>query len=306
MKIAVVGTGAMGSVYAALLGDAGNDVWAIDVWQEHIDAINQNGLRLEGASGDRTVKIKATTDHNTVGACDLVVVATKAGEVESAATSVPALLHDDSVVLTIQNGLGSADRLAASISAERLLIGVAGGFGASLSGPGHAHHNGMELIRLGEMIGGMSARLKAIETLWRDAGFNVKAYEDINQLVWEKFICNVTFSGTCTVFNRTISQVMNDPLAWRIALQCGFEAHQAGVAKGVYFSFEDAEAYITKFGQGLPNARPSMLLDHLAGRRSEIDVINGAVPAVAEAMGTTAPYNEVITALVKAREEEFS
>ena len=127
MKIAVVGTGAMGSVDAALLGDAGNDVWAIDVWQEHIDAINQNGLRVEGASGDRTVKIKATTDHNTVGACDLVVVATKAGEVESAATSVPALLHDDSVVLTIQNGLGSADRLAASISAERLLIGVAGG-----------------------------------------------------------------------------------------------------------------------------------------------------------------------------------
>ena len=99
---------------------------------------------------------------------------------------------------------------------------------------------------------------------------------------------------------------MNDPLAWRIALQCGLEAYQAGVAKGVYFSFEDAEAYITKFGQGLPNARPSMLLDHLAGRRSEIDVINGAVPAVAQAMGTASPYNEVITALVKAREEEFS
>ncbi|GIT24891.1 MAG: hypothetical protein CM1200mP41_09350 [Gammaproteobacteria bacterium] len=72
--------------------------------------------------------------------------------------SLPALLHDDSVVLTIQNGLGSADRLAASISAERLLIGVAGGFGASLSGPGHAHHNGMELIRLGEMIWGERAR----------------------------------------------------------------------------------------------------------------------------------------------------
>jgi 2-dehydropantoate 2-reductase len=156
------------------------------------------------------------------------------------------------------------------------------------------------------MTGGMSQRLERIETLWRNAGFNVKAYEDINQLVWEKFICNVTFSGTCTVFNRTISQVMSDPLAWRIALQCGLEAHRAGVAKGVYFSFDDVEAYITKFGQGLPNARPSMLLDHLAKRRSEIDVINGAVPAVAEAMGTASPYNEVITALVKAREEEFS
>ena len=306
MKIAVVGTGAMGSVYAALLADAGNEVWAIDLWQDHVDAINRMGLRLEGASGDRTVKIDATSDSSDVGHCQLVIVATKAGQIGSAAEQLPQLLNEDSVVLTIQNGLGSADRLAATISPERLLIGVAGGFGASLRGPGHAHHNGMELIRLGEMVGGMSERLQRIERLWRDAGFNVKAYEDINQLVWEKFICNVTFSGTCTVFHRKVSEVMNDPLTWRIAIACGLEAYQAGVARGVYFSFDDAEAYITKFGQGLPDARPSMLLDHLAKRRSEIDVINGAVPTVAAEVGTQAPYNEVVTALVKAREAEFS
>ena len=235
MKIAVIGAGAMGSVYAGLLVEAGNEVWVVDLWREHLDVIREHGLRIEGASGDRTVRgLNVSDSPDAAGICDLVIIATKASGVGDAAASIAPIVGEASLVLTIQNGLGSADRLAATISPERLLIGVAGGFGASLRGPGHAHHNGMELIRLGEMVGGMSERLQRIERLWRDAGFNVKAYEDINQLVWEKFICNVTFSGTCTVFHRKVAEVMNDPLTWRIAIACGLEAYQAGVARGVY------------------------------------------------------------------------
>src|SRR5687768_17930244 len=77
MKIAVVGAGAMGSVYAGILGDAGNEVWALDVWTEHVEAINRDGLTIEGASGRRTVRINATSDAADIGLCDLVVIATK-------------------------------------------------------------------------------------------------------------------------------------------------------------------------------------------------------------------------------------
>ena len=84
MKIAIVGAGAMGSVYAALMADAGNEVWAVDAWAEHIAAIKAGGLRVEGASGDRTVRINATTDPAAPGPCDLVVIATKAMHVEAA------------------------------------------------------------------------------------------------------------------------------------------------------------------------------------------------------------------------------
>ena len=87
MKIGIIGCGAMGSVYAALLADAGNEVWAIDTWAEHVDAINRAGLRLEGASGDRTVRLNATTSAADAGECDLVIVATKADGVASAARS---------------------------------------------------------------------------------------------------------------------------------------------------------------------------------------------------------------------------
>lgn len=306
MKIAVIGTGAMGSIYAGLLADAGNEVWAIDIWEAHLNAIRASGLRIEGASGDRVVKnLNVATDPAAVGPCDLYIIATKASGVGSAAQSISSQLQEDSLVLTIQNGLGAGERICQYLPSRNVMLGVAGGFGASIVGPGHAHHNGMELIRVGEMEGGLTERVEQIAQLWREAGFNVKAFEDINQLIWEKFICNVTFSAPCTVFNRTVGEIMADPHSWQIALECGLEAYRAGCAKRVNFSFDDAATYITEFGQMIPGAKPSMLQDHLSRRPSEIDAINGMVPVVAADVGSTAPYNEVVTAIVKSREAEF-
>ena len=306
MKIAVIGTGAMGSVYAGLLVEAGNEVWVVDLWREHLDVIRAHGLRIEGASGDRTVHgLNVSDSPDAAGICDLVIIATKASGVGDAAESIAPILGQGSVVLTIQNGLGAGERIAQHLPTDNVLLGVAGGFGASVKAPGHVHHNGMELIRLGEMHGGISDRLNSIAALWQQAGFKVKAFADINQLIWEKFICNVTFSAPCTVFGRTLSEVMNDPYSWKIALGCALEAYEAGRAKQVALSFTDPEQYVRDFGSKMPDARPSMLLDHLDRRPSEIDAINGMVPVVAAEVGTRAPYNEVVTAIVKSRETEF-
>ena len=177
MKIAIMGCGAMGSVYAGLLGDAGHEVWAIDSWQQHVDAMRSNGLRLEGISGDRTVKVHAATDPAEAGPCELVIVATKAMDVERAATAASPLIGKDTVVLSIQNGLGGPDTAARIIGKERVMVGVVGGFGASMRGPGHAHHNGMELVRLGEFDGPVTKRLEAVAEVWRSGGFKVKCFE---------------------------------------------------------------------------------------------------------------------------------
>ncbi len=305
MKIAVVGVGAMGSVYAGLLAEAGNEVWAVDVWEEHVEAIRSEGLRVEGASGDRRIAMQATTRPADVGPCDLVIVATKASGVEPAAKALGPMLGPETPILTIQNGLGAGERIGAHVEAERVMIGVAGGFAASIKGPGHAHHHGMELVRLGEQSGAITPRLEKVAQTWSDAGFKVKTYDDIDQLVWEKFIVNVTFNGPCTAFLRSAKEVMQDPVTWPIAIGCGVEAYRAGRAKGIQFSYDDPEDYIRRFSGRVPDARPSMLQDHEARRPSEIDAINGMVPVVAREVGLEAPYNEVITAVVKAREATF-
>jgi 2-dehydropantoate 2-reductase len=301
MKIAIVGVGAMGSVYAGILGDAGNEVWAVDVWAEHLEAMRTRGLVVEGASGRRTVRIEATSDPAEVGVCDLVVIATKAMDVEAAAGAAKPLLGPDTVVLPIQNGLGSADRIAGVLGEERVAIGVAGGFGASMVAPGHVHHNGWELVRLGERRGPATARIRNVAKTWAEAGFRVQVYDDVDRLVWEKLVCNVCFSATCTILERPIGGVLDDAAAWHVASSCAQEAYEVARARGVRVAFDDPVAYARAFGEKIRDARPSMLLDVLAGRPCEIDVINGAIPPAARELGLAAPVNETVTALVKAK-----
>jgi 2-dehydropantoate 2-reductase len=296
----------MGSVYAGLLASAGHEVWAIDRWREHVEAMRKNGLRLEGKSGDRTVKVNATTDPREAGACDLVIIATKAMHVAEAASSIKdSLLKKDTPVLSIQNGLGGPETAASVLGKDKVMVGVVGGFGASMKGPGHAHHNGMELVRLGEFGGPITERLKKVEKVWESAGFRVKVFDDIDQLVWEKLICNCAYSGPCAIAERTVGEVMHDPDLSRVSAACATEAFLVSQKLKIKLEFEDPVVYVRNFGSKIPNARPSVLLDLMAKRKSEIDVINGSIPRVGKELGMAAPVNEAITALVRAKERSL-
>ena len=305
MKIAIIGVGAMGSVYAGLLAGAGHEVWAVDVWKEHVTAMREKGLRVEGASGDRTVKLNATANPSDVKDADLVIIATKADGVAAAAKAALAMAKAEAPILTIQNGLGSADVAADVVGSKRIMIGVVGGFGASMKGPGHAHHNGWEFVRLGEMDGGLTPRLETVKRTWETGGFKVLTFDDIHKMVWEKLICNCTYSGTCALTNLRVGEVQANPSAWSVAAACASEAYHVALAKGVALDFNDPVRYVREFGQKIPNARPSMLLDHLAGRKAEIDNINGAVPREGAKVGIATPVNSVVVALLKAKEASF-
>ena len=266
MKIAVVGAGAMGSVYAGLLASAGHEVWAIDRREDLVEAIRANGLRVEGASGDRTVRIDATTDPAEAGEAELVVLATKAMDATAAAEGARPLVGPETLVLSIQNGLGGPDAAAAVLGDDRVAVGVVGGFGASVVAPGHVHHHGMELVRLGERSGPVTPRIETVADVWRQAGFTVRTYDDVDRLVWEKLVCNVAFSGTCSVLGRTIGEVIADEHAWSVASQCAVEAYEVARALEIELGFDDPVAHVRAFGLAIPGAKPSMLLDLEAGR----------------------------------------
>jgi 2-dehydropantoate 2-reductase len=296
----------MGSVYASLLGKAGHEVWAIDTWQEHIDAIASSGLAVSGASGSFVVdNLHVGRVPGDAGSCDVWVIATKAADVDAAAAAVAPLLEPDSVVMTFQNGLGAGERVARRIPEEHVVIGIAEGFGSSIPEPGHVHHEGMRLIRIGEMHGGLTDRVQRIERAWVDAGFNVKAFADVDLMIWEKFLCNVTLSAPCAVFDLTVGELMSNPEAWKVALGCTAEAYRLGLAMGIEFPFDDPLRYVTDFAATIPNASPSMRLDQLARRRSEVDVINGQVVTLSSELGLETPYNETLCAILRRRESLF-
>ncbi|TQM11825.1 ketopantoate reductase family protein [Pseudonocardia kunmingensis] len=305
-KVAIVGCGAMGSVYAGLMQRAGHEVHGVCLWPDHVEAVNARGLRVHGASGDQTVRLASmSTTTEGIGVCDLVVIATKAFDVAAAAESARPLVGPATVVQSIQNGLGSPERVAAVLGGERLAIGVVGGFGASVPAPGVAHHNGMEMIRFGAFAGLPRDALEASAQVWTSSGFAVQLFEDTDRMVWEKFVMNVAFSGTTCVTGLTIGQVLADPSAWAVAEACAREALAVADAAGIALDVGDPIAHVRALGGKIPDARPSMLLDFLLRRRGEVDAIVGQVTVLGERYGVATPVTRTVADLIRARESGY-
>ena len=306
MKIGIIGTGAMGSIYASFFARNGFQVTCYDIWEEHINAINKNGLRLSGVSGNHIVyEIKATCEFNDLKDHDLYILATKGDSVGDAALKLSTFKLKNSLVVTIQNGLGAAERISKYMPTENVLLGVAQGFGASIPKPGHAHHNGMSMIRIGEINGGITERLNKVVNAWEKAGFTSKGFEDIQQLIWEKFVCNVAYSGPCSVFGKPIGEILSDDDMKKVSLGCALEARKIGDYKNINFSFEDTQKYVIDFGNKMPLSKPSMLQDVEAKRKCELSSINGMVVTLGKELDIDTPFNTVVTSIISAREKHY-
>lgn len=305
MKIGIIGAGAMGSVYAGLMADAGHEVWMFDKWVEHVDAINANGLKVEGASGERTAKPNATTDAARAGECELAIVATKGMQTKAAVEDARPMIGAETAVLSLQNGLGNVERIQELVDPANVLCGIAGGFGASMVGPGHVHHNGMEAINMAEAAGGLTARIEAVAEAWRSSGFTVGVYDDIWPVVWSKLMANIAVSATCTLTGMRVGQIVQNEYAWGLSLDCVREAAACAEAKGIKLLYDDPIAWVQDFTTKIPNARPSMYLDTQAGRMSEIGTIHGGVVDEGARLGVPTPTCAFMVRAVSALYEKI-
>ncbi|OBI95384.1 ketopantoate reductase family protein [Mycobacterium asiaticum] len=305
MRIAIIGCGAMGSIYAARLAMAGDDVLVVDRSQGSVDHIARNGLRVSGPGYDQTVPLRAVTTAP-AETMDLIVLAVKAADVTTAAQQALPMLGPDTPVLTIQNGLGSADTVAGIVGEQRVAVGIASGFGAARLGPGHVQHNAMRAMRFGPYSSLPHNTVRSIAATWTQAGFDAAAVTDIAAMQWEKLICNVAYSGPCALTHLRVGEVMDDPEMGPVSRAAATEAWNVARALGIGIAVIDPVAHVRDFGAAMPNAKPSALLDHEAHRVSEIDVINGAIPRQGARVGVEAPVNATVTALVKTIERQWS
>ncbi|ORA16810.1 ketopantoate reductase family protein [Mycobacterium asiaticum] len=305
MRIAIIGCGAMGSIYAARLAMAGDHVLVVDRSQGSVDHIARNGLRVSGPGYDQTVPLRAVTTAP-AETMDLIVLAVKAADVTTAAQQALPMLGPDTPVLTIQNGLGSADTVAGIVGEQRVAVGIASGFGAARLGPGHVQHNAMRAMRFGPYSSLPHNTVRSIAATWTQAGFDAAAVTDIAAMQWEKLICNVAYSGPCALTHLRVGEVMDDPEMGPVSRAAATEAWNVARALGIGIAVTDPVAHVRDFGAAMPNAKPSALLDHEAHRVSEIDVINGAIPRQGARVGVEAPVNATVTALVKTIERQWS
>jgi 2-dehydropantoate 2-reductase len=303
MNILIVGLGAMGSLYAVHLANNGHRVWALDSWREHVAAVNANGLRISGPIGERVGWPVAQADLRGIPYCELVIISTKSAAAADSARNAVKALTADGLLLSIQNGIGAFECIQEIIGRERVLAGVAGGFGARVIAPGHVHHVGWEKLEFGEFGSASSERVRSIAELFRRAGFAVEVRDDgIQQAIWEKLLCNVSANAICAITGMTIGEVLNHPDSSRISEECAWEAYMVAKAAGLQFKFDDPFAFVSLHAAKIPSARTSMSADLAAERPTEIDQLNGFIVETAAKHGVPVPTNATLTRIVRAKQ----
>lgn len=297
MRIAVVGAGAMGAMFGVTLAEAGNEVVLIDTNAAHVAAINAGGLKLSGVGGERVVRLPAHTDVAGLGEFALVLVTVDANNTAAAAPSVAALLSDDGVALSLQNGIGNVEALVEHLGATRVLAGVSHHSAAYL-GPGAVAFTHSKQIWLGELDGRQTARVAAIVGAFEAAGHPVELVADPIGWVWSKFVLNCAGNALCASTGLRAGDIARTPELDRLQDRIIDEALALVAAKGLTLPEPDIRRTIKTMFFSKYN-KPSMLQHVEAGRRTEIDALNGALVREAQALGLDVPYNEAITAVIK-------
>lgn len=303
MKIVVVGAGAMGSLFGGLLAHAGEEVWLVDLWQAHIEAIQSQGLLLEEPEGPLTLPLRATTDVASVGKADLVLLFVKAYDTERAVTQSLVLEKEDTLFLSLQNGLGNGELISQHVDPSRVLLGVTN-HGATVLGPGRIRHAGRGKSYLGALQGGRTNRLEGIARVFCQAGLETELTDQIEELIWEKLLVNVGINALAALTGLKNGELLDYPETMRLMEAMVSEAVQVARAQGVAVP-SDPFPKVLEVARATAANRCSMGQDLDRRRRTEIDVINGAVVREASRLGIPVPYNEMITALVKVIERRF-
>ena len=305
MKIAVLGAGSMGCVYGGILAKAGYDVTLIDVWAEHVKAIQENGLIINENGSDIIIKnIKAVTDPREVGEVDLVIVLVKATVTEQAMEGAKSLIGENTRVLTLQNGLDNIEKLIKVVGKEKVLAGVTE-HGANMLAPGRVQHAGTGDTIIGELDGKLSDSLRKIGSVFEKAGLRVCYSNNVMGALWRKLLVNVGINALTSITGlrngRLIELEETDELL-RLAVS---EAVSIANAKGIDLELADPVEHVRDVARMTGKNRSSMLQDVTKKRKTEIEVINGAIVKEGVQLGISTPVNKVLYNLVRVREKTY-
>lgn len=299
MDITVVGAGAMGGSYGGLLAAAGNRVRLIDTWQDHVDAINRDGLRVDGAHGEHRLRLAAATQPDANETADIVLLFTDTNGTADAARTIAGILSPDGFVVTSQNGIGNVETLE-DVLGEGRVVGGSSMCSAATIGPGHVSLTHLGPTSVGEIRGGSSDRVDAFLAALEDAGFPSKPAPDIMAEIWQKFVVNCSANAVAAVTGLRSGEFVDIPDLMDYRVRVVEEVMAVLDAKGI--TLPDPELIKRICSGGRRMNRPSMLQHIRMGRKTEIDTLNGALVREAKALGIPVPYNEALVALLRGRE----
>ena len=305
LKVAVLGAGAMGSLFGGLLAEKGIDVALIDVWKEHVDAINKNGLKMDGHGGDRFIKIKATTDPTTLKPVDAIIIMCKATALKKALTSSKNIIGDKTMLMSFQNGIGH-EAIMQEIAGKNKVLGGTTTQASNIVGPGHIKNHGSLPSWIGEYEGGMSDRVSDLAEIFTAHNLETIAVADIKKRKWMKLFALTAIGPLSSVFDLHHTDLYitnkNQKVSRNLGKQIILETRAVAKADGVDVTEDECLEMFNKIVDSKQTNKSSMCFDILNKRKTEIEFINGAVAKIGKSHGIKTPMNDLMYNMIMVKE----
>lgn len=301
MLIYIAGAGAMGCRFGYQLHESGNEVILLDNWEEHIEAIKENGLKITGDKEDN-VKLSIMKPNEATRKAELIVIFTKAMQLPSMLQDIEQIIDENTKVLCLLNGLGHDEVLEKYMPIKNILLGVTV-WTAGLAGPGVAKLSGTGSVNIQSLDKAGVEGAKHIVDVMNEANLNVEYDEDVYPSIWRKACVNGTMNSTCALLDATIGEFFSSETAEEVVLNIINEFVKVGEATGVKLDEKEIIDYVFDTSKAAADHHPSMHQDLVQNQRqTEIDFINGYVARKGKELGIDTPYCQLITDLIHSKE----
>lgn len=301
MRIAIIGAGAMGSIYGGYLSK-NNEVYVVEKNQDIVNIINKNGLKLQENGLDTVYRPKAVLSSEGIGKVDLVILFVKSLYSKVALQENKEIIDRNSYVMTLQNGSGHEDILSEVVPIERVIIGTTEDNGAIIE-PGYVRHGGTGRTNIGMLVEDKESMLTRLKTCFDTCGFDTLIHDNIQKLIWDKLFTNVSLSAITGVLQVKMGFIYENTSAWNLTKQLVKEAIAVANVMGLGFDEDVILAKIGKISESNPNGCTSIYMDLKNGRLTEVDTISGSVVRAAKKYGVEVPVHEFIVNMVHAMEQ---
>ncbi|AYY66593.1 2-dehydropantoate 2-reductase [Staphylococcus hominis] len=306
MKIAIAGSGALGSGFGAMLYRQGNDVTLIDGWEPQATAVKHEGLHIDINGEDYHLNIPMYQDTEIPSDLqfDIVFLFTKAMQLESMLTHIQPHIHDTTIMVCTMNGLKHEDRIVNYVDKSRIVRGVTT-WTAGLESPGHTHLMGSGPVEIGSLVPEGQNNVEVIYNLLEQAKLNPHKSEDLQQSIWKKICVNGTANALCTILECRLSTLNESEYARKLVYDITKEIVEVATVDDVHLNADEVYHYLIDLNDKVGPHFPSMYQDLINNNRlTEIDYINGAVARLGSEHHIDAPINQFVANMVHAKEEQ--
>lgn len=304
MKIVIVGPGAMGCLLANFLSKGKDEVWFLDKNRERAAKIHRNGISIEGISGYWQTPIKATVDTKEIGQADLIIICVKSYDTKEATIQAKPIMGENTLILTLQNGIGNVEVISEIVGAEKVLAGVTN-LGATLLEDGKVRHAGHGETIIGRIDGKIPVEMRSIREIFNSTGLKMRISRDIKGLLWSKLIINSGINALTAITRLNNGRLVEFEGTRKILRDAVTEAAKIAKRKRIKLIYDDPLAKVEAVCEATATNVSSMLQDVLRKKRTEIDFINGVIVRLGQELGIPVPVNSILVELVKTIESSY-